>query len=86
MLIVDAVMVYVVNRAFISFLTPKHFEAYASANILMIVFYGIFMGATGGLIGAWGVATGFILADVILILLLVVYMKKLDLSKLTVYE
>lgn len=49
MLIVDAVMVYVVNIAFVKFLSPVHFEAYAAANILMIMFYSIFMGATSGL-------------------------------------
>jgi len=49
MLIVDAVMVFVVNQAFTRFLTPAHFEAYAAVNVLLIVFYGIFMGATMGL-------------------------------------
>lgn len=49
MLIVDAVMVYVVNMAFVRYLTPEHFEAYAVVNIIMILFYAIFMGATGGL-------------------------------------
>ncbi len=49
MLLVDAVMIYIVNQAFVRYLTPNHFEAYAAANILMILFYGIFMGATMGL-------------------------------------
>lgn len=49
MLIVDAVMVFIINRAFTQFLTPAHFEAYAAVNVLLIVFYGIFMGATMGL-------------------------------------
>jgi len=49
MLLVDAVMIFVINQAFIRYLTPAHFEAYAVANILIFLFYGIFMGATGGL-------------------------------------
>lgn len=49
MLIVDAVMVFIVNMAFTKFLSPAHFEAYAAANLLMVMFYGIFMGTTMGL-------------------------------------
>jgi Na+-driven multidrug efflux pump len=49
MMIVEAVMVYVINIAFVRYLTPEHFEAYATVNIIMILFYSIYMGATTGL-------------------------------------
>jgi Na+-driven multidrug efflux pump len=49
MMIVEAVMVFVINIAFVKFLTPEHFEAYAMVSIIVIIFYGIYMGATMGL-------------------------------------
>jgi Na+-driven multidrug efflux pump len=38
------------------------------------------------LVGGLGVAVGYLLSDVILIIVLVVYMKKIDISKLKVYD
>jgi len=49
MMIVEAVMVFVINIAFAKFLTPAHFEAYATVSIIMTLFYGIYMGASMGL-------------------------------------
>lgn len=49
MLFVDAIMIFVLNQAFIRFLTPAHFEGYAAANVLIILFYSIYMGASMGL-------------------------------------
>lgn len=49
MMVVEAVMVYVINMAFVLYLTPRHFEAYAAVSIVMTLFYGIYMGATMGL-------------------------------------
>lgn len=49
MLLVDAVMIFVVNQAFVRFLAPEYFQGYAAANVLMVLFYGIFMGSIGGL-------------------------------------
>lgn len=49
MMIVEAVMVFVINMAFIRYLTPKHFEAYAAVSIVIMIFYSIHMGATMGL-------------------------------------
>lgn len=49
MMIVEAVMVYVINIAFVRYLSPQHFEAYAAVSIIIILFYGIYMGATMGL-------------------------------------
>jgi len=49
MMFVDAVMIFVLNQAFIRFLTPSHFEGYAAANVLIVLFYSIFMGASMGL-------------------------------------
>lgn len=49
MLFVDAVMIFILNQAFIRFLTPAHFEGYAAANVLIILFYSIYMGASAGL-------------------------------------
>jgi Na+-driven multidrug efflux pump len=49
MMIVEAVMVYVINIAFVRYLTPQHFEAYAAVSIIIILFYSIYMGATMGL-------------------------------------
>lgn len=48
-MIVESVMVYVVNMAFVSYLTPGHFEAYAAANIIISMFYSIYLGASMGL-------------------------------------
>ncbi len=48
-MIVESVMVYVVNMAFITYLTPGHFEAYAAANIIISMFYSIYLGASMGL-------------------------------------
>jgi len=49
MMFVDAVMIFVLNQAFIRFLTPSHFEGYAAANVLIVLFYSIYMGASMGL-------------------------------------
>lgn len=49
MMFVDAVMIFVLNQAFIRFLTPSHFEGYAAANVLIVLFYSIYMGASIGL-------------------------------------
>ena len=49
MLFVDGIMIFVLNQAFIRFLSPSHFEGYAAANLLIFIFYGIFMGASMGL-------------------------------------
>lgn len=49
MMIVEAVMVFVINMAFIRYLTPGHFEAYAAVSIVITLFYSIHMGATMGL-------------------------------------
>ncbi len=49
MMFVDAVMIFVLNQAFIRFLTPSHFEGYAAANVLIVFFYSIYMGASIGL-------------------------------------
>ncbi len=49
MMIVEAIMVYVINIAFVKFLTPAHFEAYATVSIVITLFYSIYMGATMGL-------------------------------------
>lgn len=49
MMIVEAFMVFVINRAFIAFLSPQHFEAYAAASIIFTLFYGVHMGATMGI-------------------------------------
>ncbi len=49
MMLVEAVMVFVINMAFIRFLTPKHFEAYAAVSIIITIFYSIHMGASMGL-------------------------------------
>ncbi len=49
MMLVEAVMVFVINMAFIQYLTPGHFEAYAAVSIVITLFYSIHMGATMGL-------------------------------------
>lgn len=49
MMFVDAVMIFVLNQAFIRYLTPSHFEGYAAANVLIVLFYSIYMGASMGL-------------------------------------
>lgn len=49
MMIVEAVMVFIINIAFVKFLTPQHFEAYAAVSIIITLFYGIYMGASMGL-------------------------------------
>ena len=49
MMIVEAVTVFVINIAFVKYLTPGHFEAYATVSIIITLFYGIYMGASGGL-------------------------------------
>lgn len=49
MMIVEAVMVFIVNRAFILFLTEGHFKAYAAVNVIITLFYSIYMGAAMGL-------------------------------------
>ena len=49
MMLVEAVMVFIINMAFIRFLTPEHFEAYASVSIIITIFYSIYMGAAMGL-------------------------------------
>ena len=49
MMIVEAFMVFVINRAFIAFMSPRHFEAYAAASIVFTLFYGVHMGATMGI-------------------------------------
>lgn len=49
MMIVEAVMVFIINIAFVKFLTPEHFEAYAAVSIIITLFYGIYMGASMGL-------------------------------------
>lgn len=49
MMLVEAVMVFIVNRAFLIYLSPQHFEAFASANIIIILFYSIYLGSTMGL-------------------------------------
>jgi len=49
MMFVDAVMIFVLNHAFIRFLTPAHFEGYAAANVLIVLFYSVYMGASMGL-------------------------------------
>ncbi len=49
MLFADSVMIFVLNIAFIKFLTPAHFEGYAVANVLFFLFYGVFMGSSMGL-------------------------------------
>lgn len=49
MMIVEAVMVFIVNRAFILYLSDEHFKAYAAVNVIVTLFYSIYMGATMGL-------------------------------------
>lgn len=49
MMFVDAVMIFVLNQAFIKFLSPTHFQGYAAANVLIALFYSIYMGASMGL-------------------------------------
>lgn len=49
MTVVEAVMVYVINIAFITYLTPMHFEAYAATSMIFTIFYSIYMGASMGL-------------------------------------
>lgn len=49
MMFVDAVMIFVLNQAFIQFLSPSHFEGYAAANVLIGLFYSLIMGAAMGL-------------------------------------
>ena len=49
MMIVESIMVYVINMAFVWYLTPEHFEAYAAANLIVTMFYSIYMGASMGL-------------------------------------
>jgi len=49
MMLVESVMVYVINMAFVLYLTPGHFEAYAAANMLISMFYSIYLGASMGL-------------------------------------
>ena len=49
MMIVEAVMVFVINKAFVTYLTPAHFEAYAAVSIFMVIFYSLYMGAPMGL-------------------------------------
>jgi Na+-driven multidrug efflux pump len=48
MTIVESVMIYVINIAFIRYLSPEHFEAYAT-TIVFTIFYSIYMGASYGL-------------------------------------
>lgn len=49
MTIVEAVMIFVINIAFVNFLTPSHFEAYAVVSIITTLFYGVYMGSVMGL-------------------------------------
>jgi Na+-driven multidrug efflux pump len=49
MSIVESVMIYVINIAFIRYLSPEHFEAYATTTIIFTLFYSIYMGASYGL-------------------------------------
>lgn len=49
MTIVESVMIFVINIAFIRYLTPEHFEAYATTTIIFTIFYSIYMGASYGL-------------------------------------
>ncbi len=49
MMSVEAVMVFVINIAFVNFLSPAHFEAYAAVNIILMMFYSIYLGASMGL-------------------------------------
>lgn len=49
MMLVEAVMVFIVNRAFLLFLTEEHFKAYAAVNVIVILFYSIYLGAIMGL-------------------------------------
>lgn len=49
MMIVEAIMVFIINIAFVKFLTPAHFEAYAAVSIIITLFYSIYMGSTMGL-------------------------------------
>ncbi|MBB6481171.1 MATE family efflux transporter [Spirochaeta isovalerica] len=49
MMIVESLMVYIVNRAFILYLSEEHFKAFATINIIVTLFYSIYMGATMGL-------------------------------------
>lgn len=49
MMVVEAITVFVINIAFVNYLTPNHFEAYATVSIIITLFYGIYMGASGGL-------------------------------------
>lgn len=45
----ESLMIYVVNMAFVKYLSPVEFEAYAIVNILVTLFYSIFMGNSFGL-------------------------------------
>ncbi len=49
MLFADSIMIFILNYALIKFLTPEHFEGYAVANVLIIFYYSIYMGASMGL-------------------------------------
>lgn len=49
MSVVEAIMIYVINIAFIRFLSPEHFEGYATTTIIFSIFYSIYMGASYGI-------------------------------------
>ena len=42
-------MIYIINIAFVKYLTPAHFEAYATISIFTTLFYSIFMGSMLGI-------------------------------------